>query len=92
MQYTTQEMDHPARSLSGGQRAKLLYLGMVLQGSNVLVLDEPTRNFSPMSAGVIRQALADFSGCIISVSHDRMYLEEVCSRVLELTPEGLAER
>ena len=91
MKYKTEEMDHPARALSGGQRAKLLFLSMVLQGANVLVLDEPTRNFSPLSAPVIRRALADFPGAIISVSHDRLYLAEVCTRVLELTGEGLRE-
>lgn len=89
MKYKAEEMEHPAAGLSGGQRAKLLFLSMVLNGSNVLVLDEPTRNFSPLSAPVIRQTLADFPGCIISVSHDRLYLEEVCGRVMELTPEGL---
>lgn len=92
MQYTAEEMDHPAHALSGGQRAKLLYLSMVLQGANVLVLDEPTRNFSPISAAVIRRALAEFPGCIISVSHDRLYLEEVCTRILELGAEGLVEK
>lgn len=91
MQYKAEEMEHPAAGLSGGQRAKLLFLGMVLQGANVLVLDEPTRNFSPTSAPVIRQTLADFPGCIISVSHDRLYLEEVCDRVVELTENGLRE-
>jgi len=91
MQYQTEEMDHPASGLSGGQRAKLLYLGMVLRGANVLVLDEPTRNFSPASAAVIRQTLANFPGCIISVSHDRLYLKEVCTRVLELRTDGLRE-
>ncbi len=90
MRYKTEEMDHPAAGLSGGQRAKLLFLRMVLNGSNVLVLDEPTRNFSPMSAPVIRQVLADFPGAIISVSHDRLYLEQVCTRVLTLTGKGLA--
>lgn len=92
MKYQAMEMEHPASALSGGQRAKLLFLGMMLQGANVLVLDEPTRNFSPLSAPVIRQALAEFPGCIISVSHDRRYLEEVCTRVLELGPGGLRER
>ncbi len=92
MQYSTEEMDHPARSLSGGQRAKLLYLAMVFRGANVLLLDEPTRNFSPMSAAVIREALSSFPGCVISVSHDRLYLETVCTRVLELGPDGLRER
>ena len=89
MKYKAEEMEHPAAGLSGGQRAKLLFLAMVLNGANVLVLDEPTRNFSPLSAPVIRQVLADFPGCILSVSHDRLYLSQVCDRVLELTPEGL---
>lgn len=91
MQYKTEEMDHPASALSGGQRAKLLYLAMVTAGANVLVLDEPTRNFSPMSARVIRETLEDFPGCIISVSHDRRYLETVCTRVLKLEAFGLTE-
>lgn len=91
MKYKTEEMEHPAAGLSGGQRAKLLFLSMVLNGSNVLILDEPTRNFSPLSAPVIRQVLADFPGCIISVSHDRQYLSQVCDRVLELTASGLKE-
>ena len=84
-------MDHPAASLSGGQCAKLLFLAMVLRGSNVLLLDEPTRNFSPLSAPVIRQVLAEFPGAILSVSHDRQYLSQVCQRVLKLTPNGLEE-
>ena len=91
MKYKAEEMEHPAAGLSGGQRAKLLFLSMVLNGANVLVLDEPTRNFSPLSAPVIRRVLADFPGVIISVSHDRLYLDEVCTRVLELTPDGLRQ-
>lgn len=92
MKYKAEEMEHPAAGLSGGQRAKLLFLSMVLEGANVLVLDEPTRNFSPLSAPVIRSVLGSFPGCIISVSHDRLYLEEVCDRVLELGEEGLREQ
>jgi len=91
MKYKTEEMEHPARALSGGQRAKLLFLKMVLGRANVLLLDEPTRNFSPLSAPVIRRALEQFPGCIISVSHDRKYLEQVCTRILKLTPEGLSD-
>lgn len=91
LQYKTEEMDHPSAGLSGGQRAKLLFLAMILQGANVLLLDEPTRNFSPMSAPVIRGALAAFPGCILSVSHDREYLEQVCTRILELRAGGLRE-
>ena len=49
MKYTAEEMEHPASELSGGQKAKLLFLKMSMAGCNVLILDEPTRNFSPLS-------------------------------------------
>jgi len=89
MKYTVQEMDHAIRDLSGGQKAKLLLLKMSMEHRNVLVLDEPTRNFSPLSGPVIRQLLRDFPGAVISVSHDRKYIREVCDKVLELRAEGL---
>ena len=89
MRFTHEEMTGRIDALSGGQRAKLLFLDMVLRGANVLLLDEPTRNFSPLSAPVVRAALRDFGGAILSVSHDRKYLAEVCDTVYELTPEGL---
>lgn len=89
MKYTIQEMDHTIRDLSGGQKAKLLLLKMSMEHRNVLILDEPTRNFSPLSGPVIRQLLRNFPGAVISVSHDRKYISEVCDRVLELCEEGL---
>lgn len=89
LRYTPQEMQHPIRALSGGQKAKILLLKMQLCGANVLLLDEPTRNFSPLSAPVIRQMLAQFGGAVLTVSHDRRLLEEVCERVYRLTPAGL---
>lgn len=82
-------MHHKIGELSGGQRAKIIFLGMVLQNANVLVLDEPTRNFSPLSAPVIRAALSEFNGTIISISHDRMYLDEVADVIYELSDNGL---
>jgi len=89
MKYTREEMFHPVSELSGGQKAKLLMLKMSITGCNVLILDEPTRNFSPLSAPVIRKMLAGFSGAIISVSHDRIYLREVCNKLYRLEPDGL---
>ena len=89
MKYTADEMEHPIRELSGGQKAKVLLLKLSLSGANVLILDEPTRNFSPLSGPVIRRMLKDFPGAIISVSHDRKYLTEVCDKIYKLTPEGL---
>ncbi len=89
MRFTHEEMTGKIERLSGGQRAKLLFLDMVLKKANVLLLDEPTRHFSPLSAPVVRSALRDFGGCILSVSHDRKYLAEVCDLVYELRPDGL---
>ena len=90
MKYTADEMEHPARELSGGQKAKLLFLRMILLRCDVLVLDEPTRNFSPLSGSVIRGALKSFGGAIVSVSHDRSYIAEVCDKVYRLTEDGVS--
>lgn len=92
MKYTADEMMRPVRELSGGQKAKLLLLKMSMQQCSVLILDEPTRNFSPLSTRVIREILKSYQGTIISVSHDRKYIREVCTRVYELDREGLHER
>ena len=89
MRFTHEEMLAPIGRLSGGQRAKLLFLDMVLRRANVLLLDEPTRNFSPLSAPVVRRAIRDFGGAVVSVSHDRKYLEEVCDVIYLLRPDGL---
>ena len=89
LKYTTDEMEHPISELSGGQKAKVLLLKMNLSGANVLILDEPTRNFSPLSGPVIREMLKTFPGAIISISHDRKFIDEVCNKKYELTSKGL---
>ncbi|MBQ7635952.1 MAG: ABC-F family ATP-binding cassette domain-containing protein [Lachnospiraceae bacterium] len=89
LKYTADEMDHPIGELSGGQKAKVLLLKMSLSDANVLILDEPTRNFSPLSGPVIRKILAEFPGAIISISHDRKYISEVCTKTYTLSKEGL---
>ena len=75
--------------LSGGQKAKVLLLKMSLGNANVLILDEPTRNFSPLSGPVIRKMLREFPGAIISNSHDRKYIGEVCGKEYLLEKDGL---
>ena len=91
LKFTAEEMEHPVKELSGGQKAKIFLLRMNTFGANVLILDEPTRNFSPLSGPVIRAMLRDFPGAIISVSHDRKYLSEVCTKVLTFTEDGLKD-
>ena len=87
--FTREEMMHPIRSLSGGQKAKLLLLKLILDRCNVLLLDEPTRNLSPLSAPVLRDMIHRFPGCILCVTHDRVLLSETSGRILRLTCEGL---
>ncbi len=91
LKYTADEMDHPISQLSGGQKAKIFLLKMSLSDADVLILDEPTRNFSPLSGPVIRQLLKEFPGVIISISHDRKYISEVCDKVYRLTENGLKD-
>lgn len=91
MRYTHEEMLGRIAELSGGQKAKLFFLDLEISGCNVLLLDEPTRNFSPLSNPVIRASLQKFGGAIISISHDRKYLREVCTKLYELAPDGLHE-
>lgn len=78
LKFTSEEMLNDISNLSGGQKAKLFLLKMFLDKSNVFLLDEPTRNLSPLSNPAIRKILKEYPGSIISVSHDRKYIEEVC--------------
>ena len=89
LQFTRNEVHHPISQLSGGQKAKLLLLKMVLDQANVLLLDEPTRNFSPTSQPQIRKLFTDYSGAIITVSHDRTFLKEVCQKIYRLNETGI---
>ena len=89
LRYTVQETERPIRELSGGQKAKVLLLKMALAETDVLLLDEPTRNFSPLSGPEIRAMLRAFPGAILSVSHDRKFIREVCDEVYRLSETGL---
>ena len=91
LQFTRNEVHHPISQLSGGQKAKLLLLKMVLDQANVLLLDEPTRNFSPTSQPQIRKLFTSYTGAFITVSHDRTFLKEVCQKIYCLTETGLEQ-
>ncbi len=89
LNFKREEMYRNIKSLSGGQKAKLFFAKMNIDKCEVLVLDEPTRNLSPLSQPEIINALKLFNGSIISVSHDRNFINEVCDKCYELNGEGL---
>lgn len=89
MNFTKEEMTGRIKDLSNGTKAKLFLTKFVLEKCEVLILDEPTRNVSPLSNPVIRKILGDFNGTIISISHDRKFIEEVSNEQYQLTQEGM---
>ncbi|MEY8298978.1 ABC-F type ribosomal protection protein [Emergencia timonensis] len=78
-------------SLSGGEKARLALLKLMMSGANVLVLDEPTNHLDIDSKEVFEDALMEYPGTVIVVSHDRYFLNKIPTRILELEKEGLTE-
>ncbi|MDR3295028.1 MAG: ABC-F family ATP-binding cassette domain-containing protein [Clostridiales Family XIII bacterium] len=76
-------------SLSGGERARLSLLKLMLSGANLLILDEPTNHLDINAKEIFEEALRDFPGTALIVSHDRYFLNRIPSRIMELTAGGL---
>ena len=75
--------------LSGGERARLALLKLMMSGANTLILDEPTNHLDIESKEVFEEALLEFPGTCIIVSHDRYFLNRIPTRIMELTSDGL---
>ena len=91
LNFSHDEMNHAISDLSGGQKGKLLLLHLVLESPQLLILDEPTRNFSPTSQPQVRQLFENYPGAIITVSHDVNYLRQVCQKIYRLDSHDLKE-
>lgn len=76
--------------LSGGERARVSLAKLMLKQANFLIFDEPTNHLDIYSKEVLENALYDYPGTILFVSHDRYFLNKIASRVLELSPDGVA--
>ena len=82
--FTYQQATQRIRSLSGGERSRLQLALLVLSGANFLLLDEPTNNLDIASAEVLENALYDFNGTVLVISHDRYFLDRTVKRILAL--------
>ncbi|MBR5495819.1 MAG: ABC-F family ATP-binding cassette domain-containing protein [Oscillospiraceae bacterium] len=75
--------------LSGGERAKLALALMSMENANTLVLDEPTNHLDLDTKEVLEEALCEFSGTVVLVSHDRYFLNRIPNKIIEITPSGV---
>ncbi len=91
-QFSGDDVDKRIRALSGGEKSRLAMARMLYNPPNFLVLDEPTNHLDLATKEMLVEALKDFEGTMIFVSHDRMFLRGLGSRVLELGGESGVER
>ncbi len=85
------DVDKPVAKLSGGEAARLIFALLAVQRPNVLVLDEPTNHLDLESIHALVAALKSYTGTVVFVSHDRWFVSELATRVVEVTPDGLRD-
>jgi len=86
--FAYEQRNTPVGSLSGGERARLQIALITLSGANFLLLDEPTNHLDIPSCEVLEEALLDFQGTILAISHDRYFLDRIVDRIIELHGMG----
>lgn len=89
--FTYKQVSQKIGELSGGERSRLQLALVVLSGANFLLLDEPTNNLDIASAEVLENALEDFLGTVLIISHDRYFLDRTVERLLVIEDKGLKE-
>ncbi len=89
--FTYQQSTQKIGSLSGGERSRLQLALLVLSGANFLLLDEPTNNLDIASAEVLENALQDFNGTVLVISHDRYFLDQTAGRIFALEEGSITE-
>ena len=82
--FTGQDQQQLVGSLSGGQRNRLQLAKMLRRGGNLVLLDEPTNDLDLDTLRVLEEAIQHFPGCMVVVSHDRYFLDRICSRIIDL--------
>lgn len=89
--FTGDDVGKPVASLSGGEKARLSLAKLMLQKSNTLILDEPTNHLDLDSKEILENALDDFPGTIVFVSHDRYFINRIATKVIDINAESAVE-
>ena len=89
--FTGDDVDKPARALSGGEKTRLALAMLVVSAANVLLLDEPTNNLDPASRREILQAIRDYAGAVVLVTHDPGAVEALEPDRVLLLPDGVED-
>lgn len=87
-QFTKEMVATPLNKLSGGERARIAMLKLLLEENNMLLLDEPTNHLDTDAKEALEETLKGYDGCIMTVSHDRWFLDKVCDTIWELPGDG----
>ena len=89
--FTGDDVLMPISTLSGGEKGRVALTALMLRKDNLLLLDEPTNHLDMDSREVLEDALTDFGGTIITVSHDRYFINRIANRIIEMQPDGVTE-
>ena len=89
--FTGDDVFQPIKTLSGGEKGRVALTALMLRKDNLLLLDEPTNHLDMDSREVLEDALAGFNGTIITVSHDRYFINRVADRIIEMQPDGVTQ-
>ncbi len=87
--FTDDRINERVDLLSGGERARLMLAKVLKTGGNLLVLDEPTNDLDLPSLRMLEEAIADFEGAVLVVSHDRYFLDRICDRIIAFEDDGV---
>ncbi|WP_303311462.1 ABC-F family ATP-binding cassette domain-containing protein [Hymenobacter sp. BT730] len=92
MLFSGEESQKKSNVLSGGEKVRCMLSKMMMEGGNVLVMDDPTNHLDLESITALNNSLQEFNGSLIFASHDLQVVETVANRIIELTPDGIIDR